>query len=381
MIKKITLFLFLLFTFNFNIIYADDYKNIDFNNCKMNMAYCNVSNPNIEELTKENIDAVLGTFYTNMSNKYTSLYDLKYIYSVLTDKLKVVAWKWNVYDYKTKLNSYIYSNVESEYYKVWYAISINNTNLQNDKSLDEFKSMINNSNNELKPQANNINDSFNSAKRILEKYIYNWKIMERKTIYCWCDYSETKLVDPKNCWFMNNWKHIERSKSIEWEHVVPAENFWQSFIEWREWHKDCVDSKWKSFKWRECAWKVNEKYRYMEADMYNLYPAIGALNALRSNYQVAEVLWEKREFWKCDFEIADQKMEPPTNMKWDIARVYRYMDTTYPWHWIVSDKNKKLFEVWEKIDPISNEECNRYKSIKNIQKNINIVLEEKCMNF
>jgi len=48
---------------------------------------------------------------------------------------------------------------------------------------------------------------------------------------------------------------------------------------------------------------------------------------------------------------------------------------------MISDKTKKLFEIWEKIDPISKEECSRYKAIKKVQKNINIVLEDKCMNF
>lgn len=83
----------------------------------------------------------------------------------------------------------------------------------------------------------------------------------------------------------------------------------------------------------------------MEADLYNLAPADWALNAYRSNYNIAEIPWEKRKFWSCDFEIENRKMEPPENKKWDIARTYIYMQLVYwkkNWLKIISDKNKKL---------------------------------------
>ena len=49
----------------------------------------------------------------------------------------------------------------------------------------------------------------------------------------------------------------------------------------------------------------------MEADLYNLYPAIGEVNGLRSNYSMAMIPGEKREFGTCDVEIEDKKVEPP----------------------------------------------------------------------
>ena len=119
----------------------------------------------------------------------------------------------------------------------------------------------------------------------------------------------------------------------------------------------------------------------MQSDIYNLYPAIWALNAFRSNYQFAEISGEKREWWTCNFEIENKKVEPNDKMKWDIARVYRYMAITYPNRFSISDKNKQLFTVWEKIDPISKEECLRYHTLKKIQKNVNIILEDTCKNI
>jgi deoxyribonuclease-1 len=80
-------------------------------------------------------------------------------------------------------------------------------------------------------------------------------------------------------------KHVKRSKRIELEHVVPAESFGRAFSEWwRGGHPECVSSKGKAFKGCNCASKMNQVYRLMQADLYNLYPAIGAVNALRSNY-------------------------------------------------------------------------------------------------
>ena len=81
-------------------------------------------------------------------------------------------------------------------------------------------------------------------------------------------------------------KDPDRAKRLEWEHVVPAEAFGQSFKEWREGNPACVDSKGKAFKGRNCARKMSTQFRYMEADLYNLQPAIGEVNWLRSNYSM-----------------------------------------------------------------------------------------------
>jgi len=220
--------------------------------------------------------------------------------------------------------------------------------------------------------------SFTKSKNLLFKEIYNWKTLDQFTYYCWCKFTNLKKINSFQCWFKNNWKYESRSKKLEWEHIVPAENFWQSFKSWRDWNSACIDSKWKKFKGRNCARKVDENFRYMEADMYNLVPSIGSINAIRSNYQIAEIEWEATEFWKCDVEIKDRKFEPSENIKWDIARIYLYMNSAYKGRWIISNKNKKLIEFWNKIDPIDKAECNRYKAIKKIQKNDNIILSKKC---
>jgi deoxyribonuclease-1 len=62
------------------------------------------------------------------------------------------------------------------------------------------------------------------------------------------------------------------------------------------------------FKGRKCEEKVNEKYGTYQADMYNLYLKIGEVNGRRSNYSMAIINGEKREFGKCDVEIENKKV-------------------------------------------------------------------------
>ena len=126
---------------------------------------------------------------------------------------------------------------------------------------------------------NETNDSFSRAKKMLERQVY---FDHRVTLYCGAPFDEKKNIDLPDGFFTE--KHQKRASKVEWEHAVPAENFGRAFEEWREGHPQCV-SKGKSFKGRACAEKVNADYRYMQADMYNLFPAIGAVNAVRSNKQ------------------------------------------------------------------------------------------------
>ena len=219
---------------------------------------------------------------------------------------------------------------------------------------------------------NSINDSFNNAKkRLLNQVYYD----HRETFYCGCPFRMDKKVIFQADKFSPDTKYSNRATRIEWEHVVPAHAFGQSFKEWREGHPDCVDRKGKPFKGRNCAQKVNMEYRYMQADMYNLVPAIGQINALRSNYSYAMIPGEPRRFGPCDMEIEARKAEPRPEIRGDIARIYFYMDDAYPGHGIISKKNRKLFQAWHKEDPVDDWERERCRRIEAIQGNHNKFVE------
>ena len=215
---------------------------------------------------------------------------------------------------------------------------------------------------------------FDEAKKLLlEKVYYD----HREDIYCGCPFDEKKRIDLAACGYVPR-KDLKRAARIEWEHIVPAHAFGQSFPEWREGHPDCVGKEGKPFKGRNCARQTSDRFRQMEADMYNLYPAVGEVNGDRSNYSMAEIPGEVREYGACDVEIADHKIEPREAISGIIARTYIYMDKEYPGHGILSDKNRKLFAAWDGLYPVTEWECERMRRIEAVQKNENTVLKKVC---
>ena len=221
---------------------------------------------------------------------------------------------------------------------------------------------------------NTTNDSFNKAKRTLEKKVY---FDHRTTFYCDCPFTADRNILP--CDNYTPKKDNKRAYRLEWEHIVPAHAFGQSFPEWRNGHPECVSKKGKPFKGRNCARKMAIPFRYMEADMYNLVPAIGEINGLRSNYSYSMIPGEKRAFGKCDMEIEGRKAEPPPDKRGNIARTYVYMGCAYPGRGVISNKNKKLFKAWDKEDPVDEWECERCKRIEGIQKNENPFVKKACV--
>jgi deoxyribonuclease-1 len=223
-------------------------------------------------------------------------------------------------------------------------------------------------------QGNSRNTSFNKAKKILMRQVY---YDHYTTFYCGCEFSSRRQVFHTNGY--KSKKKWRRAHRLEWEHIVPAHAFGRSFRQWREGHADCVDSKGKAFKGRNCARKMIPMFRYMESDLYNLVPAVGEINGLRSNYSFAIIPGEKREFGRCDIEIAARKAEPPEHVRGNIARIYKYMNAAYPGRGITSKKNRKLFNAWDRQDPVDAWECQRTKRIENIQGNTNPFVRPACV--
>jgi len=220
--------------------------------------------------------------------------------------------------------------------------------------------------------ANQEVQSFSKAKKILEKQVYN---NHRTTLYCGATFDAKKKVTPPSGFTTT--KYVKRAKKIEWEHVVPAENFGRTFSEWRDGDKQCTNSKGKAFKGRKCAEKVNTEYRYMQADMFNLYPAIGAVNALRSNYNFTMLPSEKSDFGSCAMKIDNRKAEPPVSARGRIARTYMYMEAAYK-RYNMSKSQRQLMNAWDKMYPVDAWECARAKKITILQQSENNIIKSRC---
>lgn len=214
-------------------------------------------------------------------------------------------------------------------------------------------------------------DSFSKAKKMLERQIY---FDHRVTLYCEASFDEKKNIDLPDAFFTE--KHQKRASKVEWEHAVPAENFGRAFEEWREGHPQCV-SKGKPFKGRACAEKVNVDYRHMQADMYNLFPAIGAVNAVRSNKQYSELPSAPSAFGICEAKVDGNRFEPPARSKGQVARAALYMADSYG-KYRLSHQQEQLFNAWNKMFPVDQWECTRAKRIEKLQGNENRFVKEPC---
>ena len=217
--------------------------------------------------------------------------------------------------------------------------------------------------------------SFNKAKSKLERKVYH---NHRVTFYCESEFRADRKISNRKGYIPK--KDNKRANRIEWEHVVPANTYGRSFKEWREGHPDCLNSKGKPYYGLSCVRKTAVQFRYMEADMYNLVPAVGEIKGLRSSYSYAMIPEEKREFGECDIEIESRKVEPRPDIRGDIARTYFYMDWAYPDRGIIPKKNRELLETWASEDPVSYWECRRTRRIERQQRNENPFVKRECID-
>ncbi|EAH5717963.1 deoxyribonuclease [Campylobacter coli] len=136
----------------------------------------------------------------------------------------------------------------------------------------------------------------------------------------------------------------QRIKRIEWEHIMPAQNFGK--------HLPC----WKEGGRKAC--KNDPTFAKMEADKQNLVPAIGEINGDRSNFRYAEAPTNLKytQYGNCkvytDFKA--KRFYPANYSKGWIARSYLYMSKTYNIR--LSDQERKLMEAWDKQYPMDEKE-------------------------
>lgn len=180
---------------------------------------------------------------------------------------------------------------------------------------------------------------FSSAK----KHLISTLPENAKSIYCGCDIKKQgkKLVpDPTHCGYVprntltRSGKVNQRALRIEWEHIVPAWEFGHQLQCWQGGGRN------------NCR-KVSAKFRLMEADINNLAPAIGEINADRSNYRFGMLAQNATQYGRCEVKVnfKQRVVEPPVHARKRIADAYAYMQKTYGLK--ISAKQQKLFNAWQ----------------------------------
>lgn len=208
--------------------------------------------------------------------------------------------------------------------------------------------------------------NFNKAKKELTK-IYK-SLDDPRSFYCNCPIVSQgkKLVPDIAACGYTPYKQAKRATRIEYEHIMPAS--------WLGRQLQC----WQNGGRKGC--KNNRAFNIREGDMHNLVPAIGEINAYRSNYRFNLIPSKsKSKFGQCQFFVSDTKpraVEPAEYTRGFIGRASLYMSDRYDIH--MSKQQKELMQIWAKKYPATEFECWRNKKISSIQGNENPYISESC---
>lgn len=184
-------------------------------------------------------------------------------------------------------------------------------------------------------------DDFDEAKRIAQK-IYSDESTE---FYCACPLrwnGGKGQVDLRSCGYEVR-KNGPRAQRIEWEHVVPAQQFGANRACWQQGG-------------RERCGQQDQDFQAMEANLFNLRPALGEVNGDRAHFRFAELPDVPARHGACPIRIDFQRQlaQPRPEIRGDIARIYFYMADRY--QLTLSAAEQRLFLRWHQQDPVNERE-------------------------
>lgn len=187
-------------------------------------------------------------------------------------------------------------------------------------------------------------ENFTQAKKLAREQIYHDQNSNQNpgTLYCGCNWQWTGAsggrIELESCGYKIR-NQETRAKRIEWEHIVPAS--------WLGNQRQC----WKNGGRKNCS-DNDPVFSRMEADLHNLAPVIGEVNADRSNYQFASIGGKARQYGKCtsQTDFKQRRFEPRDEVKGMVARVSFYMHDRYDLR--MSKQQQQLLMSWhEKYPP------------------------------
>lgn len=187
-------------------------------------------------------------------------------------------------------------------------------------------------------------ENFSQAKRLLRQHVYHDQNMgSGGTFYCGCDWSWVGKsggeINLRSCGYKVG-KHAERALRLEWEHTVPISIVGQQ--------RQC----WQLGGRANCQ-KTDPVFNRAEADMHNLVPAIGAVNALRGAIPFGMVAGPSEDLGACKTKVStlDRSVEPRNEAKGTAARITFYMADRYNLR--LSRQQQQTLMAWDKQFPVS----------------------------
>lgn len=183
--------------------------------------------------------------------------------------------------------------------------------------------------------------NFDSAKTLASR-IYS---AEKQEFYCGCAIrwqNGKGIPDLKGCGYQIR-KNGPRANRIEWEHVMPAQQFGSPLTCWKKGGRE------------QCG-KTDALFKQMEADLFNLKPAIGEVNGDRAHYRFAMLPEQSPQYGSCEVKVdfKSRLVEPRPEIRGDIARIHFYMADKYQLP--LAKAQQQLFMAWHQQDPVDKNE-------------------------
>ena len=208
--------------------------------------------------------------------------------------------------------------------------------------------------------------TYRDAKKQLREHVYHDRNDEAfGTLYCGCQWrwrgeSGGRVIYDDNCPAKID-HYGNRADRTEHEHIVP--------ISRAAGHRAC----WQDGGRSHCA-ANDDQFALMYADMHNLTPAIGAINAQRSNHRYGDVDGHEADYGACTtaFDEHAKRLEPRDQAKGFIARTYFYMADRYALaDEILPPATEKLMMRWDRQYPVSDWERLRNQRIAKVMGHTN----------
>jgi deoxyribonuclease-1 len=105
----------------------------------------------------------------------------------------------------------------------------------------------------------------------------------------------------------------------------------------------------------------------MQADMHNLFPSVGELNADRSNFRFDFTIAKPERYGECIFNVdfKQRRARVREDIRGVIARDYLYFNKKYKMK--LSKQELQKYEAWNKMYPADDWEKERNNRITKVQ--------------
>jgi deoxyribonuclease-1 len=183
-----------------------------------------------------------------------------------------------------------------------------------------------------------------------------------RTFFCECEYTPDNHVSHARCGYEPR-ADIETARTMRWTHVVPPQELGGTRPCWTR--SSCTTADGRAVMGVECCIATDPEFLAMYTDLFNLVPAVEEIVHDRAGYPFAEIEGEQRMYGRCDFEVdeGESEVEPPDDVRGDVARIYLYMDRTYPDALALTPLQRRRFEQWTEADPPDDPERQRAAAI------------------